>query len=145
MIELKVRKFGNSLGVVLPKEVIARLHTRNGLRLFLIEAPYGNYRLTPYGPRFEKKVAKAEQIMARYRYTLHTSGGSSAERLGTPTSHVVEANRPIALSQPSKTRDRPSPTRRRARWPARRQTHRHNPGCVSASMRQPGRPVPDPH
>jgi antitoxin component of MazEF toxin-antitoxin module len=75
VIELKVRKFGNSLGVVLPKEVIARLHTRNGLRLFLIEAPYGNYRLTPYGPRFEKKVAKAEQIMARYRYTLHTLGG----------------------------------------------------------------------
>jgi putative transposon-encoded protein len=38
VIELKVRKFGNSLGVVLPKEVIGRLHT--GGRLFLIEAAY---------------------------------------------------------------------------------------------------------
>ena len=74
MIELKVRKFGNSLGVVLPKEVIWRLHTGDGQRLFLIEAAYGDYRLTPYDPRFEKKVAKAEQIMARYRNTLHTLG-----------------------------------------------------------------------
>ena len=75
MIELKVRKFGNSLGVVLPKEVIGRLHTGDGERLFLIEAAYGDYRLTPYDPRFEKKVAKAEQIMARYRYMLHKLGG----------------------------------------------------------------------
>jgi antitoxin component of MazEF toxin-antitoxin module len=74
VIQLKVRKFGNSLGVVLPKEVIGRLHTGGGQRLFLIEAAYGDYRLTPYDPRFEKKVAKAEQIMARYRNTLHTLG-----------------------------------------------------------------------
>jgi antitoxin component of MazEF toxin-antitoxin module len=33
VIELKVRKFGNSLGVVLPKEVIGRLHTGDGQRL----------------------------------------------------------------------------------------------------------------
>jgi len=38
MVELKVRKFGNSLGVVLPKEVIRRLKTADGERLFLIEA-----------------------------------------------------------------------------------------------------------
>lgn len=41
MIELKVRKFGNSLGVVLPKEVINRLHTKDGAPLFLIEARTG--------------------------------------------------------------------------------------------------------
>ncbi len=39
MIELKVRKFGNSLGVVLPKEVINRLQAGEGELLFLIEAP----------------------------------------------------------------------------------------------------------
>ena len=47
VIELKVRKFGNSLGVVLPKEVVKRLHTGEGEPLFLIEAPDGGYRLTP--------------------------------------------------------------------------------------------------
>jgi len=71
MLELKVRKFGNSLGVVLPKEAINRLHTGDGERLFLIEAPDGTYRLTPYDPDFERKMAKAEDIISRYRNTLH--------------------------------------------------------------------------
>ena len=71
MLELKVRKFGNSLGVVLPKEVIKRLHTRDGEALFRIEAPDGGYRLTPYGPDFEKRMAKADDIINRYRNTLH--------------------------------------------------------------------------
>ena len=71
MVELKVRKFGNSLGVVLPKEVIQRLRTDDGERLYLIEAAAdGDYRLTPYDPAFEKKIAKAEEIMGRYRNTL---------------------------------------------------------------------------
>jgi putative addiction module antidote len=71
MVELKVRKFGNSLGVVLPKEVINRLHTADGQALFLIEAPDGAYQLTPYDPAFEKKMAKADEIISRYRNTLH--------------------------------------------------------------------------
>jgi len=60
MVELKVRKFGNSLGVVLPKDVINRLQTGDGHKLFLIEAAEGDYRLTPYDPMFEKKMKKAE-------------------------------------------------------------------------------------
>jgi len=71
MVELKIRKFGNSLGVVLPKEVIQRLQTSDGERLFLIEAAEGDYRLTPYDPAFDKRMAKADEIMARYRNTLH--------------------------------------------------------------------------
>ena len=71
MLELKVRKFGNSLGVVLPKEVIKRLHTGDGEPLFLIEGPDGGYQLTPYDPGFEKKMAKADDIIGRYRNTLH--------------------------------------------------------------------------
>jgi putative addiction module antidote len=69
--QLKIRKFGNSLGVVLPKDVIARLHAAEGDPLFLTEAPDGSYRLTPYDPDFEKKMAKAEDIISRYRNTLH--------------------------------------------------------------------------
>ena len=70
MTQLKVRKFGNSLGVVLPKEVIHRLQTGDGKFLFLLDAPDGSYRLTPYDPAFEKKMAKAEEIIGRYRNTL---------------------------------------------------------------------------
>jgi putative addiction module antidote len=71
VVELKVRKFGNSLGVVLPKEVINRLHTGDGEPLFLIEDPEGGYQLTPYDPGFEKKMKRADDIIERYRNTLH--------------------------------------------------------------------------
>lgn len=66
MVELKVRKFGNSLGVVFPKEVINRLHTGDGQRLYPIKAADGGY-----DPSFEEKMAKAEDICSRYRNTLH--------------------------------------------------------------------------
>ena len=55
----------------LPKEVVSRLRTRAGAPLFLIEAPDGGYQLTPYDPAFERKMAKAEEIIGRYRNTLH--------------------------------------------------------------------------
>ena len=72
MVALKVRKVGNSLGVVLPKEVVSRLRTGEGEEVFLLEGPNNTYRLTPFDPDFEKKMAKAEEIMTRYRNTLHS-------------------------------------------------------------------------
>ena len=71
MFELKVRKFGNSLGVVLPREVVNRLRTKDGEPLFLTEGPAGSYTLMPYDPNFAEKLAKAEEIIDRYRNTLH--------------------------------------------------------------------------
>jgi len=70
MVKLKVRKFGNSLGVILPQEVIHRLHTGDGEFLLLIEGPHGAWQLTPCDPVFEKKMIKAEEIIRRYRNTL---------------------------------------------------------------------------
>ncbi|HEY1943400.1 MAG TPA: AbrB/MazE/SpoVT family DNA-binding domain-containing protein [Roseiarcus sp.] len=70
MIELKLRKIGNSLGVVLPKEAVSRLNVGEGERVYLTEAPEGGYRLTPFDPTFEEKMAKARDIMRRYRNTL---------------------------------------------------------------------------
>jgi putative addiction module antidote len=72
MNELKVRRVGNSLGIILPKEVVHRLRTAEGQRLFLVETPDSSYRLTPYDPAFEEKMAKAEDIISRYGNTLHT-------------------------------------------------------------------------
>ena len=71
MVALKVRKIGNSLGVVLPKEVLGHLRAVEGEDLFLLEGPNGSYRLTAFDPAFQKKMEKAEEIMARYRNTLH--------------------------------------------------------------------------
>jgi putative addiction module antidote len=70
-LELKVRKIGNSLGIVLPKEVVSRLRAEEGESVFLIEGSNGEYQLTPYDPEFGKKMKKAEEIMGRYRNTLN--------------------------------------------------------------------------
>ena len=71
MIDLRVRKIGNSLGVLLPKEILSRLHLEDGDQVFLTETPDGGYRLTPYDPEFEAQMKLAEEGMARYRNTLH--------------------------------------------------------------------------
>jgi putative addiction module antidote len=71
MIQLKVRKIGNSLGVVLPKEVVQALHAAEGETLYLTETAGGGCQLTPYDPDFERKMRQAEDIAARYRDTLH--------------------------------------------------------------------------
>lgn len=70
MLDLKVRKVGNSLGVVLPKEVLSRLNVQDGDKVFLTEAPDGSYRITPYDPEFEKQIKIGKTFMARYRNTL---------------------------------------------------------------------------
>jgi putative addiction module antidote len=72
MVELKVRKFGNSLGVVLPKEVIQRLQTAEGEHLLLVEAPGGTYSIAPHETQEEvdKQMKIAELGMVRYRNTL---------------------------------------------------------------------------
>ena len=70
MLDLKLRKIGNSYGVVLPKEVLGRLRVKEGDRLFLTETADGGYRITPYDPEFERQIKLAEEGMARYRNTL---------------------------------------------------------------------------
>lgn len=69
MLELKIRKFGNSLGVVLPKQAIERLRTGEGERVLLIETP-GGYQLTPADEEVEDQLKIAREGMARYRKAL---------------------------------------------------------------------------
>ena len=71
MVAIKLGKIGNSLGAVFPKETVTRLRAKEGDELYLIEGPDGTYQLTPYDPSFKKKMEKAEEIMGRYRNTLH--------------------------------------------------------------------------
>jgi len=70
MLDLKIRKVGNSLGMVLPKEVLSRLKLHEGDKLFLTEAPDGSYRITQYDPEFQKQITIGKNFMAKYRNTL---------------------------------------------------------------------------
>ena len=69
MIELKLTAIGNSVGVVLPKEALARLKVSKGDTLYITETPDG-YRLTPYDPAFEAQTAAARKIMKKRRAAL---------------------------------------------------------------------------
>ncbi len=69
MVKLKVTTVGSSAGVVLPKEVLARLKIEKGDTLFLTEAPDG-YRITPYDPDFERQMELARRVMRERRHVL---------------------------------------------------------------------------
>ena len=67
---LKIIKIGNSSGIILPKEVLARLRVSQGDGLYLTETASG-FRLTATDPGFEVKMELAEQIMREDRDILH--------------------------------------------------------------------------
>lgn len=69
MVALKLRAIGNSVGAVLPKDVLTRLHVQEGDTLYLTEAPDG-YRLTPYDPEFEAQMDAARKVMKKRRNLL---------------------------------------------------------------------------
>ena len=69
MFSLKLTKIGNSLGLILPKEVLARLKLAKGDQIFITEAPEG-YRITPHNPAFEAQMKAARKIMKRRRAVL---------------------------------------------------------------------------
>lgn len=66
---LQVRKIGNSVGIILPKELLARLRVSLGDTLFATESPDG-IRLTASNPDFAAKMAAAEDIMREDRDIL---------------------------------------------------------------------------
>lgn len=70
LVETKTRKVGNSVGLILPKEVLNRMNLQEGDRVFLTEAADGGFRITPHDPEFEKQMAAAQSVMKRYRNTL---------------------------------------------------------------------------
>ena len=51
-----VTQIGNSTGVILPKEAVARLKVKKGDSVFLTETPDG-YSISPYDPEFEAQMA----------------------------------------------------------------------------------------
>ncbi len=69
MTTLKLTQIGNSVGVILPKEVLARLKVEKGDVLYLTEAPDG-YRITPYEASVAEQVELGREFMKEYRQTF---------------------------------------------------------------------------
>ena len=69
VLELKLRKIGNSVGIVLPKEALAHLKAEEGDTVTLSESP-GGLNITSKNPEFAKTMAVFESLSLRYRNTL---------------------------------------------------------------------------
>jgi putative addiction module antidote len=67
---VKVRRVGNSLGVILTKDVVESLGVAEGDDLFAVRTPDG-IRLTPYDPDVAKVVDSTRDYMRRHRNALH--------------------------------------------------------------------------
>lgn len=70
VLELKLRKVGNSVGLVLPKEALGRLNAEEGDLVYLTETAEGGFRLTASNPEFANKMRVAGRISRRYRHAL---------------------------------------------------------------------------
>jgi putative addiction module antidote len=59
----KLIKVGNSTGIILPKDVLARLRAKLGDELHLVEKPNGEFAVSKYDPEFARAMQLAEEIM----------------------------------------------------------------------------------
>jgi len=69
MTELKVTTVGNSTGIVLSKDILAKLRVQKGDKLFVSETPNG-IELSSYNPEFAEQMDMAEDIMRKDRDVL---------------------------------------------------------------------------
>jgi putative addiction module antidote len=67
---LQVRKIGNSIGFILPKDTAVRFNLKEGDRLFVVEQPDDALLLTRHDPDFEKAMEVARRGMKRYHNAL---------------------------------------------------------------------------
>jgi putative addiction module antidote len=70
VLELKLRKVGNSVGLILPKEALAHLNVEEGDTLSVTEGPDGSLRLSATQTEVTRQMEVAQDLMNRYRNTL---------------------------------------------------------------------------
>ena len=69
MTALKLTQIGNSVGVILPRAMLARLKLEKGDTVFVTDTA-GGLTLTPYNPDFEAQMTAAREVMKRRRNVL---------------------------------------------------------------------------
>ena len=69
-MKIEIKRIGNSVGLILPRELMQRLDLKRGQFLHLVELAGGGFQALPYDPDFEKTIEIADQVMDEYRDTL---------------------------------------------------------------------------
>ena len=70
VLDLKLRKIGNSVGIILPKEALAHLQATEGDSVSLTEGADGSLRLSPSTAEITRQLESVQDVMNRYRNTL---------------------------------------------------------------------------
>jgi putative addiction module antidote len=83
MTTVKVTAIGNSLGVILPREVLARLGVDKGDQLHLLLTP-GGVELTPFDPEFAEQMGVLEQVVRAEREVLRYAAPPQLSRAVPP-------------------------------------------------------------
>ena len=66
---VKVRRIGNSLGVIFSREMLAQMGVEEGDQLFAVQTSEG-LRLTPYDPHFAQVLQSGRRYLRRYRNAM---------------------------------------------------------------------------
>lgn len=69
MQTLRITQIGNSLGVILPKEITNHLHVSKGDTLFATLSPNG-LEISQYNPELEAEIAMGQEFMNEFRETF---------------------------------------------------------------------------
>lgn len=66
---LQIRRIGNSTGLILPKELLARLKLAEGDKLHVVEQTERGIKLSPYDPKHAKAMQLARRSFRKYADT----------------------------------------------------------------------------
>jgi putative addiction module antidote len=66
---LQIRKIGNSLGIILSKDLLARLRLKEGDQLHVVEQTERGIKLSPYDPKHAKAMEFARRSFREYADT----------------------------------------------------------------------------
>lgn len=69
-MKLEIKKIGNSTGLILPKELLARLNLQQGEWVSVTEGADGSITISPFDADFDETMTVLDEIMVEYRDTL---------------------------------------------------------------------------
>ena len=99
---VKITTIGNSVGIVLPKEILNHLHVEKGDSLYITESPDG-VQLSPYDVDLGRRDGRFKRVMRENRDVLKNS--LSNERTNLDRKHEV-----LAMLIPCSWRNTAAPT-----------------------------------
>jgi putative addiction module antidote len=67
---IQIRRIGNSVGLILSKEMLSRLRLKEGDRLYITEEPERGFKLSPYDPKHAEAMRIAREVMDEYQDTF---------------------------------------------------------------------------